>query len=47
MQKIWEWLCRITYNYGKYGAMQPSYHGSYEAPVPEALKFNSRLEKKS
>lgn len=38
MQKIWNWMCRVIYTYGKYSAGQPSYHGSYEASVPEMLQ---------
>ena len=31
---LMQWVCA----YGRYGAGTPSYHGSYEAPVPEELK---------
>lgn len=38
MTCIWTWICNLAYQCGSYGAGQPSYHGSYEADVPEALK---------
>ena len=34
MKLLGRWLCA----YGRYGAGVPSYHGTYEAPVPEELQ---------
>ena len=42
MQKIWNWFCSVVYNYGMYGAGQHSYHGSYEANVPEMLQQSAK-----
>ena len=38
MALIWNWLAALVYQYGVYGAGQPSYPSSYEADVPEVLR---------
>lgn len=41
MQKVWDWICHLVYSYGRHSAGQPSYHGLYEASVPQALQYKS------
>lgn len=34
VERLLQWVCA----YGRYGAGAPSWHGGFEAPVPEELK---------
>lgn len=38
MNRIWNWFAALVFDYGKYGAGQPSVHGGFEPEVPLALR---------
>ncbi len=39
MKRLWDIIGDLLYRYGASCASVPSRHGSYEAPVPEKLRF--------
>lgn len=38
MKRLWQKVAQWVYAYGVQGAGAPSYRGTYEAPVPKALR---------
>lgn len=42
MNSVLKWIVDKVYVYGQHGAGLPSWHNTYESPVPEILKKNEQ-----